>query len=270
MAFSTPLSADERIERVRYNCLTFRGPRLKPFQGFRGRITICGFGPSLVRTWGDIRGRVISTSGAHDFLLDHGIVPTYHVELDPRERKTRFLERSHPDVTYLLNSQCHPRAFELLRDRNVVMWHGFTDDDAERQIKAIDAIEPGARLMAGGTNVGMRAIIVARELGHTSYDLHGMDCCYEGRSQWAGEHYTPPHHTVQIDVDGRVFETSDLMMQSTDDFFNAMRMLPGCRFKLHGDGLLEARLKLFNRDPKLALSKEWWKPVNFQLREVAA
>jgi hypothetical protein len=267
--FQTPLSSDERLERVRANSVAFHGPRLGPFQGFRGRITICGFGPSLARTWEDIRGRVMTTSGAHDFLLDRGIVPDYHVELDPRERKTKFLERSHPDVTYLLNSQCHPRAFELLRERNVVMWHGFTDDDAERQIAAIDAIEPGARLMAGGTNVGMRAIIVARELGYTSFELHGMDCCYEGSRQWSGEHYTAPHYTVLIEVDGRVFETSDLMMQSTDDFLNAMRMLPGCRFRIHGDGLLEARVAMLNRDPRKALSKDWFRPVNFQIREAS-
>jgi hypothetical protein len=211
----------------------------------------------------------MTTSGAHDFVIARGIVPTYHVETDPRERKSKFVERSHPAITYLINSQCHPRMFELLRDRQVVMWHGFTDDDVDRQCKLIEELEPGTHMLAGGTNVGMRAIPIARELGYTDFDLHGMDCCYHGAKQWAGEHYTPAHRTVVVEVEGRTFETSDLMMQSTDDFFNTMRMLPGCRFRVHGDGLLDARLKLFNRDPQKALSTEWFRPLNFTIRAAA-
>ena len=269
MAFRTPLTADERLERVRQNLLSFHGQKLVPFQGFRGNISVCGFGPSLTDTYHNLTRRVMTTSGAHDFLLARGIVPTYHVETDPRERKAKFVERSHPDVTYLINSQCHPRMFEVLKERKVVMWHGFTDDDDERQIKLVDSLEPGARLMAGGTNVGMRAVVVARELGFTSFDLHGFDCCYYGKYQWAGEHYTPPHRTVMIEVEDTVFETSDLMLQGTDDFFNLMRMTPGCRFRVHGDGLLDARLRLFNRDWKKAVSTEWFKPLNFSIGKAA-
>jgi hypothetical protein len=269
MVFRTPLSAHERLDRMRRNSMSFRGARLAPCSDDRGTVTICGFGPSLADTWLDIRGPVMTTSGSHDFLLERGIVPTYHVETDPRRRKTRFLERSHPSVTYLLNSQCHPRAFELLRARRVVLWHGFTDDDADRQIELVESLEPGTRLMAGGTNVGMRALSVARELGFTGFECHGFDCCYFGAKQWAGEHYTAAHRTVQVEVEGALFETSDLMMQSTDDFFNAMRMMPGCRFRVHGDGLLDARLKLFNRDFAKALGPEWFRPVNFVIRRAA-
>lgn len=269
MAFRTPLTADERLERVRQNSILFRGPRLKPSGADLGRISICGFGPSLADTWFDLTSCVMTTSGAHDFVVQRGIVPTYHVETDPRGRKAKFLERSHPVTRYIINSQCHPRMFELLRGRDVVMWHGFTDDDDERQIALLESLEPGARLMAGGTNVGMRAIVVAREIGYTSFELHGMDCCYFGAKQWAGEHYTPPHRTVLVEVEGKIFETSDLMMQSTDDFFNCLRMMPGCRFRVHGEGLLDARLKLFNHDPAKALSIDWFKPVNFTIKAAA-
>jgi hypothetical protein len=262
----TALTADERIERMRSNILTFDGPRLSPFQGFRGVVSICGYGPSLADTWGNTIGPVMTTSGAHDFLLARGVIPTYHVETDPREHKAWLMNEPHPDVHYLINSQCHPNMFAKLAGFHVTMWHGCTDDDAERQIALVENLEPRARLLNGGTNVGIRAIPVARELGHTHFELHGMDCSYRGIQQWAGGHVSQRVKTVLVEVEGETFETSDVMMQSTDDLFNTMRMMPNCRFRVHGGGLLEARLKLFNSNPQKALSVDWWKPINFTLR----
>jgi len=270
-AFATPLTTVERIARMRENILREKCLRLKPAspQSVRGMLSICGFGPSLADTWHDIRGRVMTTSGAHDFLIAKGIIPKYHVETDPREHKVQFVRNSRPEVTYLINSQCHSKMFEALHDRRVLMWHGFTDDDGDNQAALLHELEPGARLMAGGTNVGMRAIVVARELGYTRFELHGMDCCYRGEKQWAGEHFTKLNYPVKVEVEGRIFETSEQMMQSTDDFFNTLRMLPGCSFKIYGDGLLEARMQLFMRNHEKALNPGWWKPVDFRLREAA-
>ena len=245
----------------------FSVPRIK--QVFApGPISICGFGPSLRDTWPEISGDVMTTSGAHDFLIERGLVPKFHVETDPREHKVNFVRKSHPDVVYLINSQCHRTMFETLLDagRTVWMWHGFTDDDVSAQVKLLESLEPGTRLMAGGTNAGMRSIIVARELGFTRFELHGMDCCYRGKTQWAGNHHTEAHTTVKIEVEGREFETSPMMMQSTDDFLNQMMMLAGCSFKIYGDGLLEARMQMFLRDKTRASSRGWWKPVNFALK----
>tara|TARA_R110000868_G_scaffold236542_3_gene490599 strand:- start:1101 stop:1970 length:870 start_codon:yes stop_codon:yes gene_type:complete len=270
----TPLDKTERIARMRENAARFSVPRLRksPDGVKRGLLSICGFGPSLIDTWQEIkrskRDHVMTTSGAHDFLISKGIIPRYHVETDAREHKVEFVKNSHPDVTYLINSHCHPKMFETLAKRRVIMWHGFTDDDAVNQVATLEEIEPGARLICGGTNVGMRAIVVARDLGYTRYELHGMDCSYRGEKQWAGEHFTIPHTAVKIEVEGRVFDTSDLMMQSTDDFFNQLRMLRGCSFKIYGDGLLEARMQMFMRDRDKALKMGWWKPVSFTLRKV--
>jgi hypothetical protein len=257
---------------MRENAQRFDCARLHPTPpGIkRGIISVCGFGPSLADTWREIKGRVMTTSGAHDFLIGKGVIPKYHVETDPREHKVNFVRNSHPDVTYLINSQCHPKMFEMLlaAGRRVLMWHGFTDDDAEAQIALMESLEPGARLMAGGTNAGMRAIVAARELGYTRFYLHGMDCCYRGEEQWAGEHFTKKCYPVKIEVEGRVFETSEQMMQSTDDFFNTLHMLSGCSFKIYGDGLLEARMQMFMRDRDKALNWGWWKPVDFALKKL--
>lgn len=257
---------EERLERIRANMLRFDVPRLKAKS-----VAICGYGPSLVRTWEKARecDAVLTVGGAHDFMIERGIYPQYHVECDPREERAEFLHHPRYDTTYCINSQCHPAVFEALAWNRVLMWHGFTDEDAKAQSELVQALQPGARLLAGGTVAGLRAIIVARELGFTQFDLHGIDCCYEGDAQWAGAHPGKRHKTVIVEVEGRAFETSDLMMQATDDFFMTMQMLPDCRFRVNGGGLLEERLKLYNRDPQKALSKDWWTPVNFRLRDAA-
>lgn len=253
---------------MRENISRFRVPRMQQSVEDRPPLAICGFGPSLADTWPEISGDVMTTSGAHDFLIERGVIPKFHVETDPREHKVNFVRKSHPDVIYLINSQCHPTMFETLLDagRAVWMWHGFTDDDVANQVALLKEIEDGARLLAGGTNIGMRAIVVARDLNYTRFELHGMDCCYRGEEQWPGEHYTPKHPAVTIEVEGRQFKTSELMMQSTDDFFNQLHMLPHCSFRIHGDGLLEARMQMFMRNREKALHFGWWKPIDFTLK----
>lgn len=248
------LYGPERLERMKSNMLRFQVPRLRP-----KRITICGYGPSLTETWKSISGDVLTTSGAHDFLISRGIVPDYHVECDPREYKTEFLKNPHPGVTYLINSICHPSMFEALKGYRVVMWHGVTDDDAKNQIDLAESIDPGARLLNGGTTAGVRAMPVAREMGYTDFHLHAIDCCYHGQKQWAGPHLGHRHKSVLVQVGGRIFETSDLMLRACDDFFDAMKMLSGCSFTVHGNGLLEERLRVMKVNPNLALSEGWFR-----------
>jgi len=267
----TALSPDERLERVRENMLAWRGPYLAPYdpQWIGGTLSICGYGPSLADTWGLTIGPVMTTSGAHDFMLGKGVVPTSHVELDPREHKA-WLLTPHRKVRYFINSQCHPKLFEKLKGYDVTMWHSVTEDDKKRQVELIESICPGLQMMTGGTNVGMRAICVARHQGHTGFELHGFDCSFRGATQWAGEHMTKAYYSVRVSVDGEEFDTSDTMLQSTDDLINTMMMMPGCRFRVHGDGLLERRLRMLNADQARALAPGWWKPVNFVLNEAVA
>jgi uncharacterized Rossmann fold enzyme len=266
-AFKQPLTPAERLARMRENSTRFKGDRLLPKDPHGRSIAICGYGPSLARTWKDVSkcDEVMSTSGAHRFLLNKVVVPDFHVECDPRPHKAYFVRESHRNVTYLIASHCHPLVFEALRKRKVVLWHGFTDDDVVNQTRLVAECD-GSGLIAGGTNVGMRAVIVALALGYRRLELHGMDCCYDGQTLWAGKHSGTPHHTVKVECAGRVFDTSDMMMQSTDDFFNLLPALQGCKVVIHGDGLLEERVKMYTKNPELALSPYWWKPVDFVVR----
>lgn len=261
------IGATERLARMRENVRRFRSrcKDLRPRPSHKRTLALCGYGPSLGRTWRDAEkcDDLMTTSGAHDFMLDRGARPRWHVEWDPREHKVEFVRNSRPGITYCIGSHCHPKMFELLRGRRVIMCHGFTDDDLESQGRLVAELG-GAGLISGGTNVGMRAIVIALALGYRHLELHGFDCCYDGETQWAGRHNGERHNVVRVECNGRIFETSDVMMQSTDDFFlNVRPSLGGARVLIHGDGLLEERAKVFAKDPAKALSAGWWRPVDF-------
>ena len=66
-------------------------------------IALVNFGPSLGQTWEAIRDfkYVMSCSGAHQFLVDHGIIPTWHVDVDPRAHKVKLLGTPQRETEYL-------------------------------------------------------------------------------------------------------------------------------------------------------------------------
>ena len=263
------IEADERLARIESNAKRFRVPRMRLHPDNNDTLAVCGFSPSLRETWRDADcDAVMTCSGAHDFLIERGVIPTYHAELDPREHKVSFVRNSHKGTQYFIAAHCHPKMFATLKNRDVTMYYAFTADDKQRQKEQCARLEGvGQGMFYGRSNAGMLAISIGRALGYRKFDLHGMDCCYPDGEIWAGKHTGTPHGKVTIKVDGREFITSNLMMESTDDFFRSLLVMPNVTFNIHGDGLLRARLKLYKRDPQLALSKDWWKPVDFELKK---
>ena len=265
-----PLEADERLARIEANAKRFPVPRMVLHPDNEDSLAICGFSPSLKYTWRDaLRCDAIMTcSGAYDFMVDNGVIPDYHAELDPREHKVAFVRNSHEGTKYFIAAHCHPKMFSTLKQRDVTMYYAFTMDDKKRQQEQYASLEGiSGGMFYGRSNAGILSISIGRALGYRKFDLHGMDCCYPDGEIWAGKHTGTPHGKVTIKVDGRKFITSNLMMESTDDFFRSLLVMPNVTFNIHGDGLLRARLKLYKKDPEFALSKDWWKPVDFELKK---
>lgn len=268
-----PLTADERLERIESNAKRFRSlPRLalQPDNDFT--LAVCGYGPSLADTWQEAAkcDRIMTTSGAHDFLIGKGVIPHYHAELDPREHKAAFVKNSHPDVTYYIAAHCHPKMLARLtyEGRKVVLYYAVTQDDNARQAAQVMRLEPVYHdVISGHTNVGMLANSIGRVLGHQYFHLHGMDCCFPNGQMWAGPHTGRRQDVVTVRVDGREYLTSPQMMESTDDMIRVFIQMPHVTFVVHGDGLLAARVRLLKRDMAFALSKRWWEPVDFYIRE---
>ena len=91
-------STDQRADNMRY-ALSLPGlarlhevpePQTEP-------VAVVGLGPSLHDTWEKIRDfrYILSMSGSHRFLIDRAIVPTWHLDIDPRFYKYRLIGQPH-------------------------------------------------------------------------------------------------------------------------------------------------------------------------------
>lgn len=210
-------------------------------------IAVVCFGPSLRDTWEEIRNFkfIITCSGAHKFLLEKGIVPTWHVEVDPREHKIPLLGPPDPRVEYLPASTCHPKYFDHLGDGpNVVLWHVFSDDT-----EAYRVLPRGEWAVLGGSNVGLRAMALARFFGFKHQVVFGMD-----GNQRETKHAAP--HPLQdgsgyseVEYEGTVYKTTPAMLESAKQTFHELNMLADVIVEFRGEGLVQQMAKKYVRKP---------------------
>lgn len=238
-----------RNEQIRVNRTLVR-ERLVPGGSVTNEepVAIVGFGPSLKETWEEIRGfgRIITCSGSHKFLLERGIVPAWHVEVDPRAYKITLLGDPHPDVHYLPCSACHPDYIRHLvkHGAKVSLWHVFGNEDASQRV-----IPKGEWMITGGCDAGLRAVTIARFLGFTNLHLFGFDgsSSEQGGARHAGPHPNPVRAISAIEKDGRTFYTTAAMLEAARGLFHELEQLPDVVPTFHGDGLIQHAAKTWTR-----------------------
>lgn len=219
------------------------------------KALIACYGPTLNDTWENLREQsldamadVVSVSGSHDFLIQHGITPRFHVECDPRAHKADNIAASCPETEYLLSSTCHPRMFEKVAGAKIRLWHSVDGEPARR---IVDELKSTAPIIFGGGSVGLRALPVMYRMGYRKFAVYGMDCSVsdDGQAKWAGPHAQKDNHKdhdlVRVHYNGRYFTTTAILLSYGTDFFDMVnRMMekdPSLVFEMHGDGLLQAR-----------------------------
>lgn len=201
---------------------------------------VVGFGPSLRDTWAEVRAfapHILSCSGSHKFLLERGIVPRWHVEVDPREHKVPLIGPPHPDVEYLIASTCHPKVFEHLAGFRVTLWHVFDGSEEGQRL-----LPPGEWAVTGGCDVGLRAMTMAAFLGFRDINVFGLDGCAPAIGE--GRHAADHPHGVQkyatCEYGGQTFYTTPAMLEAARQTFHELNQMPHARATFHGDGLIQA------------------------------
>lgn len=210
-------------------------------------VAVVAFGPSLAETWAEIKAfqYVISCSGSHQFLIEHGIVPTWHVEVDPRPHKAALIGTPHKDVEYLIASTCHAAVFDLLEGYTVKLWHVF---DSTAEAKRV--LPRGEWALTGGSSVGLRAMTIARFLGFTDLHVFGMDgCASSAEASHAGAHPNAPPKWFTTELHGRTFFTTPSMLACAKQTFHELDMMPGVSATFHGDGLVQELAKDYVPQP---------------------
>lgn len=208
-----------------------------------GTALIVGGGPSLADTLPSLRfhknrgGKIFALNGVHDWLIDRGIVPDYHVILDARQDNVCFVKKPHKDCTYLLAAQCHPDLFDALKDHKVIMWVGFMDG-AEALAKRI----PKPLVIVGGGNtVGLKTMCLVHVWGYRKQRLFGFDSSYRADANHA---YPQPlndgEETLEILCEGRKFICAKWMARQAAVFQTQSQTLAraGAVISVHGDGLI--------------------------------
>lgn len=237
-----------RDEQIKQNIGKVSG-RISGSEKREDPIAIVCYGPSLNQTWEEIRQfkYVISCSGSHKFLLERGIVPTWHVEVDPRAHKIELLGDPHSDVIYLPASTVHPTYIDHLQKQNVRvdLWHVF--DNSE---DALRTLPKGEWALMGGSSVGLRCITIARFFGFTDLHVFGMDGCEGESGKHAAAHPSQPKGHSEVEYQGKIYRTTASMLECAKQTWHELDQMPDVKAKFYGEGLVQEMSKHYVRkDP---------------------
>ena len=216
-----------------------RGQMLKKRPKFNDKwASIVCYGPSLADTWKLIKRPIVTVSGAHDYLVRRGIVPDFHVDCDPREHKAQMLQSPQAKTIYLMATVCHPKYWEVLKGRQVRLWHLINGDDLETVAWVMQNHSEGANSMiGGGSSVGQRAMNVMAALGYRRFNIHGMDCSFT-TDRHAGAHLGKEQAKIMVKAGDRVFQTTRQMLQAAIEMEQFITT-QDAEIAFFGDGLMQ-------------------------------
>ncbi len=211
-------------------------------------MSIACYGPSLRDTWQQLTRPILSMSGATKWLVERGIVPDFHCDMDPRANKVYDIDPGIEGVHYLMASICHPYVFEQLKGKPITLWHTYSgvDPQGEDTYGFINRVDPGALVVHGGSTIGLTALHLGGLMGYRHFEVHGMDGSFAGDARHAGIHLGNEqfaHFTWQ--VEGKEYRTSQIMANACAEAINTVKNYPlFCVF--HGEGLTQALIREAN------------------------
>lgn len=242
VAYCIPL--DLRDEQIRINLKKVQG-RITEAKGLIiDPIAIVAFAPSLRDTWEQIKEfkYIMTCSGAHKFLIDKGIVPTHHIDLDPRLHKLKLLGQPQKDTEYLIASTIHPQYLDALKGYNVKLWHIFANEGDRARVLPRDEWA-----ITGGSSVGLRCLTIARFLGFVNMHIFGMDGSFVEGSTHTTEHPNAPKEAYETTYNGKKFLTTPSMLHVAQETFHELDQMADCQFSFYGEGLVQEMAKDYKR-----------------------
>ena len=209
-----------------------------------GAALLVGGGPSLadvlpkLQTRRSHGGKIYALNGTHDWLIERGIIPDYHVMLDSRIENVEFVRKPHKKVKYLISGFCHPEVFEALRGFDVTLW--LSDMDGVQALVQDIADKPVC-LIGGGATVGMKTMYLCYLKGYRRMHFYGFDSSYrDGENHAYKQSLNDKESRMEIFCAGRSFICAPWMAKQAQEFQNQSRKLTqlGCELFVHGDGLI--------------------------------
>jgi len=199
---------------------------------------LCGSGPSLADTLGDIRqkkeegGIIFAMNGAASFLYENGITADYQVIIDAREETASLIG---PARAHLFASQVHPVCFEKCPD--AFIWH--------LQIESIEDHFPEYDddycLIGGAASVGNTATCLAYSMGYRNLQIYGYDSSHrDGSGHAFHQKMNEGDPCASVYFNGKDYIASLTMKLQAEKFQVTAKALKelGVHIEVHGAGLL--------------------------------
>ena len=244
--FSLNCPEDLVLDNVRANICRHL-PQVQTYQPQDTVIGLVGGGPSLdideIREYYDSGVKMVSMNATHEWLLNHGIRPTAHVQVDARPHNARFVANPQKETKYLIASQCPPEVFDALEGHDVRIWHGIS---TKAEIPILDEYYFGNYLhVMGGSTVMLRAFTLFAMLGYSKFEVFGFDSCYMDDDHHA---YDQPENEdldrIHLRVKGREFTCAPWMFSQAKDYIGQVGAIgQGLEMNIHGDGLISHIVK---------------------------
>ena len=233
----TPLNGDILVEHVKH-ALTLGLPELRDFEyAWEGALKVIANGPSARQA--DLSGKTLAINGALKLFTDKGLAPTDWIGCDPQELVADFLTEAPIHTTYLVASKCHPRVFEALRGRNVIVWHVHDSPT--------DALTENLFPVCRAVSVTICAFEVMARLGWRKFDTWGWDgCVMDGQEHAVAQTNMGGHINIEVTTEKgtRNFTSIPAWALESEDAISALRGFP-FPIHIHGGGMMGALLSLY-------------------------
>lgn len=226
---------DEEIRRNVEHALSLGLPDLAESPLPRAeRLTILANGPTALDA--DLSGPILSLNGSLQLFRNTQRAPTWWAACDPQEMVADFLLDAPAETTYLVASKCHPRVFEALKDRNVILWH--LNEEAGGYYDLVKFRGP----INVAPTITLCSFGLGEILGFGRFRTYGWDGCYmDGRNHAVGQ----AHNTTgncEMEVGAETFRTTYAWMDEADQASQIFDAWPRDLI-VHGDGMIGAILR---------------------------
>lgn len=229
--------------------------------GSNGRIfdapcVLVGTGPSAVALLPEIRARfeqgqeIIAIKGAHDWLIDNGIVPKAAIALDPQQSRAKCFKRPHADVLYLCASQMHPDTWKHLQGYRALVWHSRIGVEQEQRPEW-----QGRFIVPCASTSGNSALLLMYIMGRRNFKLYGFDSSIPYARTWMQRAIAKlrgrllkldgtrtDKKIVTVAVNGRHYQTTAELVQQAQELQPILKLLGDAKVEAYGDGLYQATL----------------------------
>lgn len=199
-------------------------------------------GPSLHTELDRLRaidGDIFGCGTNHDFLMENGIIPKYHVICDPGPETVNFIKKPNKEVIYLLSSSCAPETFDALEGYRIYLWHSnFTKNDEDITICDYHN-EPSIRV---GGSVLLAAFPLAYIAGYRKFHFFGFDCSFPEweQGQHAYKYDFFKEEPVIVHIGDKKYYTTPGFMIQLRSFITYITLSKGIEVSVYGDSLVSA------------------------------